>query len=283
MGILKLKHLRHMYSVGFMMPRGRCLESNGDVMWNLQTITCIVLNKKTTYLIKRGSFPKLRKLGLFISSYLKGDVPKMLLSLQQLKHLNKLEIMFEGKILPYSRWNINNKPAEVLESLKDLSHLSTLKIIQACELVKCVVTFPPNITTLKLIYITCLNDDGMNAIGNLTKLRRLFLAGETWLLAYGVFEYQCSIFDLSCGEDGFPQLQEFHMKDLPIRSWKLGNGSMSRLQILHIDQCYKLNSLPSELWSLTTLTKVHVRNPSNGMAAMLHNLEVKNGREIIVE
>ncbi|KAI5388052.1 disease resistance protein RPP13 [Lathyrus oleraceus] len=273
--ITKLKHLRHVYTLGPIMLRGRYLESNGNVMWNLQTITSIVLNKKTTYLIEKGSFPKLRKLGLHISSNFKGDVPKMLLSLQQLKHLNKLEIIFKVKDWPHSRWDINYKPAEVLESLKHLSHLSILKIRNACELVKCVAMFPPNITKLTLGRLTFLNDDRMNAIGNLTKLQRLILSGDNWS--------SDSYFDLNCVEDGFPQLKEFHVEHLPIQNWKLANGSMPRLQFLDIHQCDKLDSLPSELWSLTTLTKVRVRRPSNAMAAILQNLEVENGCEVIVE
>ncbi|KAL5055657.1 hypothetical protein RYX36_036339 [Vicia faba] len=271
-GISKLKHLRHVYTFGPIMLRGRYLESNGNVMWNLQTLSCIVLDQKTTYLIEKGCFPKLRKLGLHISSKFKGDVPKMLLSLQKLKHLNKLEILFYVHDNTDPRWDFNYKPEEILESLKHLSHLSILKIINACELLTCVTMFPPNITKLTLINSTRANEDGMNAIGNLTKLQSLILTGDY---------YTCSIFDLNCIEDGFPQLQEFHMKNLAIRNWKLANGSMPHLHILDIRKCLELDSLPSEL--LTTLTKVYIRRPSRKIRTMLPNLEVKNGCEIIVE
>ncbi|KAI5388053.1 putative disease resistance RPP13-like protein 3 [Lathyrus oleraceus] len=280
-GISQLKHLGHVYTYCPIMLRGRCSESNGNVMWNLHTISSIVLNKKTTYLIEKKSFPKLRKLGLFISSKFNGDVPKMLLSLQQLKHLNKLEIKFGLKDYLDLRWDINCKPAEVLESLKQLSHLSILKIMNACEVVKCVTMFPPNITKLTLRGLTCLNDTGIKTIGNLTKLQKLILSGKYKRSVN--FWSSDSVYDLNCVEDGFPQLQEFHMKDLHIRSWKLGNGSMPHLQILDIQRCSKLDSLPSELWSLTTLKKVCVWRPSNAMAAMLHNLEVRKGCELIVE
>ncbi|KAL5055656.1 hypothetical protein RYX36_036338 [Vicia faba] len=279
-GILKLKHLRNVYTFGPIMLRGRYLESNGNVMWNLQTISCIVPNKKTTYLIEKGSFPKLRKLGLYISSNIKVDVPKMLLSLQQLKHLNKLEIIFKVKDWPDLRWDINYKPEEVLESLKNLIHLSILKINNADELLTCVAMFPPNITKLTLTGISSLNDDGMTAIGNLTKLQRLILTGDNWFSDSWSAD---SFFDLNCVEDGFPQLQVFQMGNMPIQNWKLANGSMPRLHVLDIHECNKLNSLPSELWSLTTLRKVCVRRPSNAMAAMLQNLEVENGCEVIVE
>lgn len=278
-GITKLKHLRHLYTCGPIKLRGDCSESNGDAMWNLQTISSIVLDKRTTYLIEKGSFPKLRKLCLQISSNFKGDVPKMLISLQHLRHLNKLEIYFQVKDWPHSRWEINCKAEEVLQSLKHLRHLSILKIRNALDLVTCVAMFPPNITKLTLSCISCLNDDGINAIGNLTKLQILILGDNCFL----DFWPSDSLFDINCIEDGFPQLKEFQMGNLPVRNWKLANGSMSRLQILVIHHCDKFDSLPSELWSLTTLRKVCVRKPSDAMAAMLQNLEVKNGCELIVE
>jgi disease resistance protein RPM1 len=269
-GITKLKHLRHLNTCGPIMLRGR--RSNGEVMWNLQTISSIVLNKDTTYLIEKGSFPKLRNLGLHISSNFKGDVPKMLLTLQYLRHLNKLEIYFEVKDWPHRRWKINHKPEEVLQILKHLRYLSILKIANALNLSSCAAMFPPNITKLTLSDITCMNDDVMKAIGSLTKLQILILTGHDWLS----LDQSSKFFDLNCVEDGFPQLQKFQMRNLPIRNWKLANGSMPRLQILIINDCDKLDSLPSELWSLTSLRKVCVTEPSNAMAAIVQNWEVNN-------
>jgi disease resistance protein RPM1 len=148
-------------------------------------------------------------------------------------------------------------------------------IINDLELVTSAPMFPPNITKLTLSHIKCLNDVGMKVIGSLTKLQVLILIGNersagTYLV-------------LNCVEDGFPQLKEFQMKTLSVRNWKLANGSMPRLQTLVIDTCYHLDSLPSELWSLTTLRKVHVRKPSNAIARLLQNLEVNNRCELIVE
>nr|AHB79188.1 CC-NBS-LRR disease resistance protein [Cicer arietinum] len=81
----------------------------------------------------------------------------------------------------------------------------------------------------------------------------------------------------------FPSLQVFEMRSLPIQNWKLANGSMTQLQTLNIWKCDMLDSLPSELWSLTTLRKIFVQEPSNAMTAFLQNLEVKNGPDLIVE
>ncbi|CAJ2679540.1 unnamed protein product [Trifolium pratense] len=288
-GITKLKHLRQLYTFQPIMLRGH--RSDSEVMWNLQTISSIVLNKDTTYLIEKGSFPKLRKLRLHIYSNFNPDVPKMLLSLQHLRHLNKLEIYFDtsdwcsrGKI-SYDFEEVlqrlkQYKPEEVLQSLKHLRYLRILKITNALDLVTSVPMFPLNITKLTLSCITCLNDDVMKAIGSLTQLQILILTGKKRLSRIWPSD---SFSDLNCVEDGFPELQEFRMEVLPIQNLKLVNGSMPRLQILVIHNCYKLDSLPSELWSLTTLRKVCVRKPSNAMAAMVQKLEVNNGCEVIVE
>jgi hypothetical protein len=63
------------------------------------------------------------------------------------------------------------------------------------------------------------------------------------------------------------------MSNFPIQNWKLANGSMPRLQIVIINDCDKLDGLPSELWSLTTLRKVCVTAPSIAMAGIVENWE----------
>ncbi|CAJ2662736.1 unnamed protein product [Trifolium pratense] len=266
-GIIKLKHLTHVHTDGPIVLRGSSSKLDGEVMWRLQTIGFIALDKKTTYLIEKGSFPKLRTIRVLI---FKGDVPTMLLCLQKLMHLNELEIELFVRI--------NRNMEEMLQSMKHLTHLSILKITYLPNLVTHVVMFPPNITKLALVRIGHLNDDGMKVIGSLAKLQIFILTG----LSYGSGD-SGSCFDFNFAQDGFPQLQEFQMANFPIRNWKLANGSMSRLQILTVDNCPVLDSLPSELWSLTTLRKVCVRKPSDAMAAMLQNLEVNNECELIVE
>ncbi|KAJ1411948.1 Virus X resistance protein-like, coiled-coil domain [Sesbania bispinosa] len=197
----------------------------------------------------------------------KGEVPKRLLCLQQLSHLKKLTIAFGVE-----EWKTGSEPEEVLQSLEHLNHLSVLKIHHICVLPTCVSSFPPNITKLALRDIRCLNDDGMNALGNLTKLRILNLSGI----------YESSSFDLNCIAGEFPQLQVFQMRNLKVQNWKLANGAIPCLESVVIDKCRKLESLPDELWSLTTLRKVQVNDPSEFMTQMLRNLEPKDGCELIV-
>ncbi|XP_061352832.1 disease resistance protein RPP13-like [Gastrolobium bilobum] len=81
----------------------------------------------------------------------------------------------------------------------------------------------------------------------------------------------------------FPQLKVFQMRYLYVQNWKLANGAMPCLQNLVIESCPELNDLPNELWSLTALRKVQVREPSEAMAHMLRNLKMKGGCELIVE
>lgn len=175
-------------------------------------------------------------------------------------------------------WNIGYKPQELLQSLGQLSCLTILRIINVFDLLTCgVVTFPPNVTKLTLAGIKCITDEGMKALGNLTKLGILKLIGG---LGSSFPDYS---FDLNCVEGGFPQLQVFVMGNLGVGNWKLGNGTMLRLQSLAINNCDGLNDLPNELWSLTVLRIVQVRRPSEPMAHMLRNLKIKNAVELVIE
>lgn len=259
------------------MLRGHCSGSN-EVMLNLQTISAIVLDRQTISLIKKGRFPNLKKLGLQVSSRCKDQVPELLQSLHQLCHLKNLRIYLEGKGASGTpnhesmEWNIGCKPQELLQSLGQLSCLTILRIMNVFDLLTCgVVTFPPNVTKLTLAGIKCITDEGMKALGNLTKLGILKLLGSS-----------DDSFDLNCVEGGFPQLQVLEMSFLGVGNWKLGNGTMLRLQSLEINYCEGLNDLPNELWSLTDLREVRVRRPSEPMAHMLRNLKIKNAVELVI-
>ncbi|RDX62435.1 Disease resistance protein RPP13, partial [Mucuna pruriens] len=281
-GIWKLNRLRHLYAHKPIMLRGHYSGSE-EIMWNLQTISAIVLDSQTTSLINKGIFSNLKKLGLLISSNRKGRVQQLLQSLQQLSHLNELSICLQEKraigiMLPEHEtmeWNIGCKPQELLVSLSQLNCLTTLKINYVLDLLSCAVTFPPNVRELKLVGIECITDEGMNALGNHTKLRVLKLGGR--------LTFSDDSFDLNCVVGGFSQLQVFQMSDLKVRKWKLGNGAMLRLQTLAIHDCIKLDDLPNELWSLTALRKVQVTRPSESMTRMLGNLEIKNGVQLVIE
>ncbi|XP_047169029.1 disease resistance protein RPP13-like [Vigna umbellata] len=95
--IWKLKHLRHLSVVGSMELRGRCSELD-EKMWNLQTISGLKINKQATSLIKKGTFPNIKRMELYVKDY-QGELPNLLQNLAPLKHLNKLVILTSKEFL----------------------------------------------------------------------------------------------------------------------------------------------------------------------------------------
>ncbi|MED6216700.1 hypothetical protein PIB30_010140 [Stylosanthes scabra] len=283
-GIWNLKQLRHLHTNGRIIFRGHhSSKADDQVMWNLQTISMIKLNREIACMIEKGRFPKLRKLGLRISWADKDKVHELLSCLQRLTHLHKLKLDFplkryKGRRPMPSNYNemklrIGCKPIELLQTLQHLSNLTTLQVSGALDLPTCSTAFPACITKLKLGGIRFMNDDGMNAIGNLTRLRLLRLLGD--------YEVDNS-FEINCNAGSFSQLQVFEMKWLNVKKWKLGNGAMPCLQTLLINCCINLKRLPDELWSLNSLRQVKVVELSSALSLELANLEMKDGCDLIV-
>ena len=280
--IWKLKHLRHLNTPWAIELRGSC--SSDEKKWNVQTASTLVLNSQATSLIKKGTFPNLKKLGLRLSSECEGELPKLLQSLQQLSYLNKLVIVLRDRDdagVEHSsdesvKRNNGFKPQELLRNLGQLNCLTILTIENALDLLTCALTFPPNVTELTLSDIDCISDEGMNGLGKHTKLKILRLCGDN------ITSSGDSIV-LNCGRGSFPQLEVVEMENLKLGKWKLDNGAMSRLQNVMINSCEWLEDLPNELWSLSGLKKVHVKNPSVQMARMLENLEINSGCQLVIE
>ncbi|XLU93063.1 hypothetical protein S245_007415 [Arachis hypogaea] len=272
--VWNLKQLRYLRSSGTIILRGYHGSKAGDqVMWNLQTISLIKFNSQIARMIENGRFPKLRKLGLHIHSVQKKNVHELLSTLRRLTHLNKLELSFRRKNdYGYMDWHIGLKAIELLQSLQHLSNLSTLKVDGALDLATCDIAFPACITKLTLTGISFMNDDGVNAIGNLTTLRLLKL--------HGAYKFD-DPFEINCRAGSFSQLQDFEMEWVNVENWKLGNGAMPCLQTLLIKCCERLDDLPDELWSLTSLRQVKVVEPSQALSDALANLE-KDGCELII-
>ncbi|QCD88939.1 disease resistance protein RPP13-like [Vigna unguiculata] len=266
----KLKYLRHLSTLGPIRLRGSCSGSD-EKMWNLQTISALLLNRQATSLIKKETFPNLKKIGLKVAHAYEGELPKLLQTLQQSSHLNEFEIHFEDR---YERRN-GCTPQELFQSLGHFSSITVLEIQNHSELLTSVVTFPPNVTELTLSCIMCITDEGMIGLENHTKLKILRLWGYA-------FRFGDS-FDLNCTRGGFPQLEVFQMTYMRVGKWKLENGAMLKLQSLIINKCKMLDDLPKELWCLSGLKKVHVTNPSNQLGCMLRNLELNNGVQLVID
>ncbi|XP_047169033.1 disease resistance protein RPP13-like [Vigna umbellata] len=140
--IWKLKHLRHLNTSRPIKLRGRCSESD-EKMWNLQTISLLIPNTQTTFLIKKGTFLNVKRMRLYANIFgFEGELPNLLQNLQQLKHLNILMI-------------------------DNVFNLLTSEVI-----------FPPSITELSLSKIRCITNEGMNGLRNHSKIKILKLLGD---------------------------------------------------------------------------------------------------------
>ncbi|XP_017431699.2 disease resistance protein RPP13 [Vigna angularis] len=261
----KLKYLRHLNTQGPIKLRGTCSQSD-EKMWNLQTISPLILNKQATSLITKGTFPNIKRMGLVETHDYEGKLLNLLQNLQQLKHLNKLVIVPQ-------LW-LSCKPKELVQSLGKLSCLTILMIDNVVDLLTSELIFPPNIIELMLSGIKWITNEGMNSLGNHSKLKILKLLGDiTW---------SGDSIDLNCVDDSFPQLEIFRMSHLAVRKWELGNGAMQRLQNVLIDNCKELDNLPSELCSLNGLRKMHItESPSEQMAHILQILKTNNGVQVV--
>ena len=263
----KLKHLRHLNTRLPFKLRGSCAGSD-EKMWNLQSITCLVLDRQAISLIKTGTFLNLKMIELKVEfGY---ELSKLLQNLQQLSHLNNLNILLLKEIEGAKRNGC--KPQELLGSLGQLNCLTVLKIGNARDLLTCELTFPPNLTELTLTDIFHISDEGMNGLRTHTKLKILTLVG------YSNVEF-CY---LNCVEGSFPQLEVFEMDGFRFGKWKVENGAMPRLHSLIIKRCESLEDLPTEFWCLSSLRKVQIRNPSTQMTRMLRDLEINNGFQLIL-
>ncbi|XP_014521204.1 disease resistance protein RPP13-like [Vigna radiata var. radiata] len=240
--IWKLKHLRHLNTSRPIKLRGRCSESD-EKMWNLQTISLLILNTQTTFLIKKGTFLNVKRMRLY--SDMSRYEPNLLQNLQQLKHLNKLIID--------NVWN-----------------LLTSEVI-----------FPPSITELSLSRIKCITDEGMNGLRNHSKIKILKLLGFEIYMRSIDRRYTSSI-DLNCVDGDFPQLEVLEMKYLTLGKWKLGNGAMQRLQNVIIHDCQQLDDLLPDFCSLNGLRKVQIsKSPLEQIAHILQILETNNGVQVV--
>ncbi|WVZ03070.1 hypothetical protein V8G54_023876 [Vigna mungo] len=249
----KLKYLRHWNSSGPIELRGRCLQSV-EKMWNLRTMSPLTLNKQAISLIRNGTFPNIKRMGLSGSHDCEDELPNLLQSLQQSEHLNSLVIF------PQGFFDIN--PQELVQRLEQFSHLTTLRIDWVKDLLTSELIFPPNIIELTLSRIEHISDEGMNGLGNHSKLKILRLLGN-------IDRFNDPI-DLNCV--GFPQLEVLKMKELKLRNWKLGNGAMRKLQHVIIKFCGPYINLPTELCSLNGLKQVHIESNIVQVTEQVHDI-----------
>ncbi|XP_054777044.1 putative disease resistance RPP13-like protein 3 [Prosopis cineraria] len=174
-GMWKLKRLRHLHTAGpVVLPDFPDVESN--IMWNLQTLSCVAINKKSAVvsLIGKGVFPKLRRLGLHFY--------------EDNKHKQGL--------------------GQLWKNLPNLNYLNALKIYGCPEIPTSVNAFPFNLTKLAILGMN-LSNDVISTLGSLNNLRILKLSSFEFSNA------SRSELELCCIA-GFPQLEVFQMRHLEL-------------------------------------------------------------------
>lgn len=180
----KLKQLRHFY-ISSSWPRTLPKSLETQIMWNLQTLCFIALNRENLKLLEKGRLPNLRKLGLAQSD--SGDGDKRVRSL--------------------------------FKSLECLTHLNTLKITKP-PLFEKSKHFPPNLTKITLVKVFTLKEENLNALGDLPSLQYLKVRGYE-----NPYEYKClrvpagfnqlKVFELT--SLGFEKLEMKHGAMLKLR------------------------------------------------------------------
>ncbi|XP_057762430.1 disease resistance protein RPP13-like [Arachis stenosperma] len=134
------------------------------------------------------------------------------------------------------------KEKEHLRSLHCLKYLKKLKLeFYGCRLSLDAIAFPPSLTKIKLSHVNAkeLNSEDIHALGRIASLKtlKLYVATCADNLNWG-------------GAGSFPQLRVLHMTRVRLKCLRLGNGSMPRLQRVHIRWCPELKDVDKRVLSL---------------------------------
>ncbi|XP_029153510.1 toMV resistance protein Tm-2(2)-like [Arachis hypogaea] len=178
-------------------------------------------------------------------------------------NLKKLTLWLNPEREKHSLWH------ELLFSLQHLISLHKLKL-NCCpsNLSIHAKWFPLNLAKITLRAFGKMDCSSMKALGQFPNLKVLKLLGGT-------------IPDpLDCVTGDFPKLQVFKMMQVPVQSWTLEKGAMPRLRYLLIWDCIGLCQLPEQLWSLTTLAKVRVTDPSEELRNSLQDVKVNHNCDL---
>ncbi|XLS91117.1 hypothetical protein HN51_067125 [Arachis hypogaea] len=134
------------------------------------------------------------------------------------------------------------KEKEHLRSLHCLKYLKKLKLeFYGCRLSLDAIAFPPSLTKIKLSHVNAkeLNSEDIHALRRIASLKTLKLCVA-----------RCED-NLNWGGPGsFPQLRVLHMTRVRLKCLRLGNGSMPRLQRVHICWCPELKDVDNRVLSL---------------------------------
>ncbi|KAH7513294.1 hypothetical protein FEM48_Zijuj12G0184900 [Ziziphus jujuba var. spinosa] len=241
----QLRHLKVSRSLQLPDPAERITGTNP--LRNLQVLSALSINQKTTLLIRKSLFPNLRKLHLLhkhngIRNWTGQEVLELLTSLED--SLPSLRVLKTESLWKFSLNRFDMYP----ESLTKITNISSIMVPEHFRILGKL----PNLRILKLKDVT------LNGSGTQRGLIH-FVAGE------------------------FPKLEVIKMVSVEIVTWEMERDAMPSLQHLVINFCYPLRNLPNELCRLTHLRLIEVSNISKELWNMLKDLNMNNGCKLIMD
>ncbi|MED6143007.1 hypothetical protein PIB30_002830 [Stylosanthes scabra] len=213
----KLKRLRHLRVWPFRLGSEVMSGANGKTMPNLQTLLLIHIDPQLASMIRNGSFPNLKKLGLVQWGEDNGD-----------------------------RYSVRE-----LQCLQCLKSLGTLRISGTSKLPSEASVFPPNLTKVTLSRVRRFDSSCMRVLGQLPKLQILKIRGPEIVrgshdIHFAIEEFPClQVFKMiwmshvvtwTLHRGALPSLQHLvidcsYLKQLPQELW-----SLATLQQVHVIQ-----------------------------------------------
>ncbi|XVE54607.1 hypothetical protein DITRI_Ditri03aG0095400 [Diplodiscus trichospermus] len=246
--IWKLPDLRHLY---FNEDVEMIVKPPKDVsLFDLQSLQGICIGKTSSVELGLDRLTSLKHLSLFGYLILQEEaLSRWIFNLKGLKSL-KLD----------ARTVYNDITRAAIPGLMNFSsHVRLNKLYLGGFMQKLfdVQDFPPNLTELTL-HDSLSMEDPMETLEKLPSLRVLKLKHSAYVGKQMV-----------CSNGGFPQLQFLKLSFLiSVRTWRIEEGAMANLKVLHIVDCKRLMIVPRGLWPVTSLKSLK-------LGYMPHDFEMK--------
>ncbi|XP_015892646.3 disease resistance protein RPP13 [Ziziphus jujuba] len=244
--IWRMKQLRHLKVSKSMRLRDPPRRNSGTsvALVNLRILSGLAVDKKTKLLMAkaRSKFPNVEKL------HLVSDTKKPM---------------------------VESEVADLLESLKNLQRLKSLKVVNFPKFQPRISLLPSTLNKITIVS-SCLDLEHFKILGQLSNLRILKLR-KTYRSSPNMPS------KLSCLRGEFSTLEVFQMMGLTIETWEMKRGAMPNLQRLVIKDCYELRNLPNELSNSIKLRHVEVSEMSENFMKLLVEFKVPKECELLTD
>ncbi|KAH7510459.1 hypothetical protein FEM48_ZijujUnG0129200 [Ziziphus jujuba var. spinosa] len=244
--IWRMKQVRHLKVSKSMRLRDPPRRNSGTsvALVNLRILSGLAVDKKTKLLMAkaRSKFPNVEKL------HLVSDTKKPM---------------------------VESEVADLLESLKNLERLKSLKVVNFPKFQPRISLLPSTLNKITILS-SCLDLVHFKILGQLSNLRILKLR-KTYRSSPNMPS------KLSCLRGEFSTLEVFQMIGLTIETWEMKKGAMPNLQRLVIKDCYQLRNLPNELSNLIKLQHIEVSEMSENFMKLLVEFKVPKECELLTD